>query len=156
MIDDGAFEYPVFYQNIVRMFESDPDDEWVQETLAWWHEYALSISTYVILFTFYFFIFRQIPDLPLSTAGPSKKPKLNKSGIKGRILDPIARSAAQCAARNAANARLPSLAPEEAPEESEATVVIVVPNNSVVAPQRPSTPHDVSVVRYFFSFIFDF
>ena len=155
-IDDGAFEYPVFYQNIVRMFESDPDDEWVQETLAWWHEYALSISTYVLLFTFYFFIFREIPDLPLSTAGPSKKPKLNKSGIKSRILDPIARSAAQRAARNGANARLPSPAPEEAPEESEATVVIVVSDNSIVAPQHPSTPRDVSVVRYFFSFIFYF
>ena len=37
-IDDGAFEYGVFYQNIVRMFESDPDDEWVKETLDWWNE----------------------------------------------------------------------------------------------------------------------
>ena len=53
-IDDGAFEYPVFYQNIVRMFEMDPDDEWVQETLAWWHEYTLTFYTYVLLFTFFF------------------------------------------------------------------------------------------------------
>jgi hypothetical protein len=37
-IDDGAFEYGVFYQNIVTMLESDPDDEWAQETLAWWNE----------------------------------------------------------------------------------------------------------------------
>jgi hypothetical protein len=130
------------------MFESDPDDEWVQETLAWWHEYALSLSTYVLLFTFYFSILRQIPDLPLSTAGPSKKPKLNKSGIEGRIMDPIARSAAQRAARNAA--RLPSPAPEEAPEERE---VIIVPDNSIDSPLRPSTPRDVSVTYFFFLLI---
>ena len=37
-IDDGAFEYVTFYQNIVRMFESDPDDEWARETLEWWNE----------------------------------------------------------------------------------------------------------------------
>ena len=129
----------------------DPDDEWVQETLAWWHEYTLSFSTYVLLFTFYFFLFRQIPDLPLSTAGPSKKPKLNKSGIEGRIMDPIARSAAQRAARNAASARLPSPAADgEALEEREASVVIVVPDNFIVTPQRPSTPQDVSEVGFFF------
>lgn len=37
-VDDGAFEYGVFYHNIVRMFESDPDDDWAKETLAWWNE----------------------------------------------------------------------------------------------------------------------
>lgn len=37
-IDDGAFEYGVFYQNIVKMFESDPDDDWAKETLLWWNE----------------------------------------------------------------------------------------------------------------------
>lgn len=39
-LDDGAFEYGVFYQNIVRMFESDveADAEWIAETLAWWNE----------------------------------------------------------------------------------------------------------------------
>jgi hypothetical protein len=37
-IDDGTFEYAVFYQNIVRMFESNPDPEWVANTLAWWNE----------------------------------------------------------------------------------------------------------------------
>lgn len=79
---------------------------------------------------------------PLSTAGPLKKPKLNKSGIEGRIMDPIARSVAQRAARNTASVCLPLPAPEEAPEErdSEASVVIVVPNNSIVTPLRPSTP----------------
>ena len=39
-IDDGTFKYPIFYQNIVRMFKMDLEDEWVQETLAWWHEYT--------------------------------------------------------------------------------------------------------------------
>ena len=37
-IDDGDFEYGVFYQNIVKMFESDPDDEWAKDTLEWWNE----------------------------------------------------------------------------------------------------------------------
>ena len=112
-----------------------------------------NIFFYLCFIIVYFFLFllRQIPDLPLSTAGPSKKPKLNKSGIDGRIMDPIARSAAQRAARNAASARFPSpAAEEEAPEEREASVVIVVPDNFIVTPQRPSTPRDVSEVRFFF------
>jgi hypothetical protein len=66
-------------------------------------------------------------------------------------MDPIARSAAQRAARNAA--RLPSPAQEEAPEEREASVVIIVPDNSIVSPLRPSTPHDVSVSYIFFLLI---
>ena len=37
-LDDGAFEYGVFYQNIVRMFESDTEPEWAADTLAWWNE----------------------------------------------------------------------------------------------------------------------
>ena len=37
-VDDGAFKYGVFYQNIVRMFESDPDDEWAKDTIDWWKE----------------------------------------------------------------------------------------------------------------------
>lgn len=39
-IDDGDFEYQVFYQNIVSMFEDNPEDDWVKETLAWWQEYG--------------------------------------------------------------------------------------------------------------------
>ena len=37
-MDDGAFEYGVFYHNIVRMFDSDDSDEWAQDTLEWWNE----------------------------------------------------------------------------------------------------------------------
>lgn len=37
-LDDASFEYPVFYQNIVSMFEDDPEDDWVKDTLAWWTE----------------------------------------------------------------------------------------------------------------------
>lgn len=38
VMDDGAFEYEVFYQNIVQMFEGDPKDPWVVDTLEWWNE----------------------------------------------------------------------------------------------------------------------
>ena len=59
-------------------------------------------------------------------------------------MDPIARSAAQRDACNAA--RLPSPAPEEAPERREGSVVIIMPDNFIVSPLRPSTPqHDVSI-----------
>jgi len=37
-LEDGLFEYIVFYHNIVKMFELDLDDEWVQDTLVWWHK----------------------------------------------------------------------------------------------------------------------
>ncbi|KIM48500.1 hypothetical protein M413DRAFT_22983 [Hebeloma cylindrosporum] len=43
-LEDGAFEYGVFYQNIVRMFEDDHEDDWVKETLAWWQESAPSAA----------------------------------------------------------------------------------------------------------------
>lgn len=36
-VDDGAFDYGTFYQNIVRMFESDTWPE-AADTLAWWNE----------------------------------------------------------------------------------------------------------------------
>ena len=106
----------------------------------------LYLLIFIVLLDLHFYLFkkRQIPDLPLATAGPSKKRKQNKSGIEGRIMDPIARSAAQRDARNAA--RLPSPAPEEAPDRREGSVVIVVLNSSIVSPPCPSTPrHDVSV-----------
>ncbi|KAK0463159.1 uncharacterized protein EV420DRAFT_1639258 [Desarmillaria tabescens] len=35
---DGAFDLPVFYNSIVDLFESHPDDEWALETLTWWNE----------------------------------------------------------------------------------------------------------------------
>jgi hypothetical protein len=45
---------------------------------------------------------REIPDLPRTASGRSKKKKQNLSKIKGRIMDPVARSAAQRAAKKAA------------------------------------------------------
>jgi hypothetical protein len=42
---------------------------------------------------------RQVPGLPQSTAGSKKRSKENKSGIDGRIMDPIARRTAQRAAK---------------------------------------------------------
>ncbi len=29
-----------FYDSIVALFESYPDDEWALDTLAWWNEYV--------------------------------------------------------------------------------------------------------------------
>ncbi|KIM43032.1 hypothetical protein M413DRAFT_26238 [Hebeloma cylindrosporum] len=103
-LEDGAFEYGVFYQNIVRMFEDDHEDDWVKETLAWWQE--------------------EIPDLPRTAGGRLKKKKKNVSNIKGRIMDPVARSAAQRAAKKAAQnqvdvARGEREEPEVAPGERE-------------------------------------
>ena len=72
-------------------------------------------------------------------------------------MDPIARSAAQRAARNTASSRLPSpAAEEEGLEEREASVVIVVPNDFIVSPQRPSTPRAVPKVSFFFLLISKF
>ena len=35
---DGVFDLEALYGTIVTMFESDPDDPWVVETLEWWNE----------------------------------------------------------------------------------------------------------------------
>jgi hypothetical protein len=46
------------------------------------------------------FLFRQVPGLPQATAGSKKRcTKVNTSGIDGRIMDPVARRAAQRAAK---------------------------------------------------------
>jgi hypothetical protein len=111
------------------------------------------------MFTF-FVIIRQIPDLPHATAGPSKKPKKNMSGVEGRIVDPVARSAAQRAAKEAGNAgRLASVALEEggrsvADNELQENLDIER-EESVPSPVRPqparALARDVSV-RYFIFF----
>lgn len=35
---DNLFNLHEFYNTIVAMFEKDPDDPWVVETLEWWNE----------------------------------------------------------------------------------------------------------------------
>jgi hypothetical protein len=35
---DEKFDNRTFFNNIVRIFETDPDDPWVIETLDWWNE----------------------------------------------------------------------------------------------------------------------
>ncbi|SJL01352.1 uncharacterized protein ARMOST_04672 [Armillaria ostoyae] len=35
---DGTFDMSIFYDSIVSLFESYPNDEWALDTLAWWNE----------------------------------------------------------------------------------------------------------------------
>jgi hypothetical protein len=35
---DENFDNRNFFNNIVRIFETDPDHPWVTETLDWWNE----------------------------------------------------------------------------------------------------------------------
>jgi hypothetical protein len=35
---DNLFNLQLFYDNIVAMFEEDPEDPWIIETLKWWNE----------------------------------------------------------------------------------------------------------------------
>jgi len=36
-LDDGLFNKEEFFNIIVRLFESDPDDDWVKDTIQWWN-----------------------------------------------------------------------------------------------------------------------
>lgn len=36
-VDDGLFNKEEFFNVLVQLFESDPDDEWCKDTLAWWN-----------------------------------------------------------------------------------------------------------------------
>ena len=56
---------------------------------------------------------RQIPGLPCATAGTKRRAKKNKTGILGRILDPIAQREAQHTAKaiQMATAQASTLAP---------------------------------------------
>lgn len=77
---------------------------------------------------FDFGFFRQVPDLPHATAGPSKKHKKNKSGIEGRIMDPVARSAAQRAAKEARNANHLTLAAREKISVTDEEIMDIEPD----------------------------
>jgi hypothetical protein len=35
---DNLFNLQLFYDAIVEMFERDPNDSWVVDTLEWWNE----------------------------------------------------------------------------------------------------------------------
>ncbi len=35
---DGAFDMSIFYNSVVSLFKSYPNDEWALNTLAWWNE----------------------------------------------------------------------------------------------------------------------
>ena len=60
------------------------------------------LSTSIFSFFLFYFLFRQIPDLPRAAAGPSRKLKKNYTSMKDRIMDPVARAAAQRIAQQAA------------------------------------------------------
>ena len=54
--------------------------------------------TYSVCFILIFLMSSQVPGLPRGVAGTVRRTKKNKSGINGRIMDPLARRAAQRAA----------------------------------------------------------
>ncbi|KAG6829760.1 hypothetical protein H0H87_010311 [Tephrocybe sp. NHM501043] len=37
-ICDALFDYKIFYFNIIAVFENEPENPWVQETLHWWND----------------------------------------------------------------------------------------------------------------------
>ena len=48
---DNLFNIQLFYDAIVEMFERDPKDSWVVDTLEWWNEY---VSNFMFSFTYKF------------------------------------------------------------------------------------------------------
>jgi hypothetical protein len=36
-LDDGLFIKEEFFNAIVELLETDPDDDWCKDTLAWWN-----------------------------------------------------------------------------------------------------------------------
>ena len=36
-LDDGFFNKQDFFQTIVSLFETDPEDAWVGDTIQWWN-----------------------------------------------------------------------------------------------------------------------
>ena len=36
---DGNFNQKRFFESIIGVFEEDPEDEWVIDTLKWWDKY---------------------------------------------------------------------------------------------------------------------
>ena len=97
IVVDGAFKHGVF-------LPKHSEDVWVwprqpvgERNSCLVERVSLFPSYSYLVFTF----FRQILDLPKSTAGTSKRPKTNMTGIKGQIMDPVTRSTAQHASADA-------------------------------------------------------
>lgn len=37
-LEDGIFDKQNFFENIVCLFEDDPNSDWATETLDWWNK----------------------------------------------------------------------------------------------------------------------
>lgn len=98
-------------------------------------------------FSFTFFMTRQVPGLPNTTAARKKQAKKNKSGIDGRIMDPIARCTAQRAAKamrlaaalHSSPSRGTTSTGAESEAESEHTAQPTPPVSNPVSSQLSST-----------------
>lgn len=81
-------------------------------------------------------MFRQIPGLPRPAAGTARRMKKNKSGIADRIMDPLARRAAQRAAQLARQGQ-DTRTPTPSPSSRHPSPQLSVPSN---VDQRPPLP----------------
>ena len=84
-------------------------------------------------------MFRQIPGLPRPAAGTARRMKKNKSGIADRIMDPLARRAAQRAAQLARQGQ-DTRTPTPSPSSRHPSPQLSVPSN---VDQRPPLPSNI-------------
>lgn len=89
--NDNLFSLQEFYDNIVAVFEQNPQDPWVIGTLAWWNGYVLFI--YLI---YRLILYRQVPSLQQTVSKHKKQSPLDnrtRSNPADRILAQRARHA---------------------------------------------------------------
>jgi hypothetical protein len=90
--NDNLFSLHGFYNNIVALFEQDPQDPWVIDTLEWWNGYVLFI--YLI---YRLILHRQVPGLHKMVSKHKKRSSPLDNRIRSnpadRILEQRARHA---------------------------------------------------------------
>ena len=47
--DDGIFNYEVFFDNIVDLFETDDKHPWVLKMLEWWQRYVTTSHLHILV-----------------------------------------------------------------------------------------------------------
>ena len=93
--NDNLFSLQGFYDNIVALFERDPQDPWVIDTLQWWNGYV-----WFIYLIYRLILYRQVPGLQQVVSKRKKRSSLLGNKIHSNPADRILAQRAQHAITN--------------------------------------------------------
>lgn len=112
---DNLFSLQRFYDSIVALFELDPQDPWVIDTLEWWDGYVLSPIYLIYRPNPRRFLGRQVPGLQQTASKHKKRPLLLNNITLSNPVDRIRAQRVQHAVSVTRNEENVDDQPEQAP-----------------------------------------